>query len=220
MEIYLPKLQELNYVQSVEAISEIMNDLIYFGHKIELEIPPYAVIPGRATLVLPPEDVVKRRFRINTNGGLSGYLHRRFNDGWKNLLSAIEKYKQDIGKERKRQAQIKEKYGLKSLDYLISELDTDLAELYERQARGEKVELPIRNKEELKKRYEEARRELTREIALEQSLSISMPELLTVIRVIPEATVMVEDKEIEQIGMEIAMEYEKSEGRVSMVIEF
>ena len=129
------------------------------------------------------------------------------------VISAIEKYKQDIGKERKRQAQIKEKYGLKSLDYLISELDTDLAELYERQARGEKVELPIRNKEELKKRYEEARRELTREIALEQSLSISMPELLTVIRVIPEATVMVEDKEIEQIGMEIAMEYEKSEGR-------
>jgi len=129
------------------------------------------------------------------------------------VISAIEKYKQDIGKERKRQAQIKEKYGLKSLDYLISELDTDLAELYERQARGEKVELPIRNKEELKKRYEEARRELTREIALEQSLSISMPELLTVIRVIPEATAMVEDKEIEQIGMEIAMEYEKSEGR-------
>ena len=82
-------------------------------------------------------------------------------------------------------------------------------ELYERQAKGEKVDLPIRNKEEQKKRYEEARRSLEKE----QSLSISMPELLTVIKVIPEKNEMVEDEEIEKIGMEIAMEYEKLHGR-------
>ena len=45
-------------------------------------------------------------------------------------------------------------------------------------------------------------------------MSISMPELLTVIRVIPEKSEMVEDEEIERIGMEIAMEYERQQGRI------
>jgi len=129
-------------------------------------------------------------------------------------INAVEKYKEEIAKERNRQAEVKRKYGLKSLDHLIGKLDADLTELYERQARGEKVDLPIRNKEEQKKRYEEARRSLEKEIQQEQSLSISMPELLTVIRVIPERNEMVEDEEIERIGMEVAMEYERQQGRV------
>jgi len=68
---------------------------------------------------------------------------------------------------------------LKSLDYLIGKLDVELVELYERQAKREKVDLPIRNKEEQKKRYEMAEKELKKEIEQEQSLSISMPEVLT-----------------------------------------
>ena len=128
-------------------------------------------------------------------------------------IDAVEKYKEEIAKERNRQAEIKRKYGLKSLDYLIGKLDVELVELYGRQAKGEKVDLPIRNKEEQKKRYEMAEKELKKEIEQEQSLSISMPELLTVIKVIPEKNEMVEDEEIERIGMEIAMEYEKLHGR-------
>jgi len=122
--------------------------------------------------------------------------------------------KEEIAKERNRRAEIKRKYGLKSLDYLIGKLDVELVELYERQAKGEKVDLPIRNKEEQKKRYEMAENELEKEIQQEQSLSISMPELLTVIRVIPERNEMVEDEEVERIGMEVAMEYERQWGRV------
>jgi len=122
--------------------------------------------------------------------------------------------KEEIAKERNRQAEIKRKYGLKSLDYLIGKLDVELVELYERQAKGEKVDLPIRNKEEQKKRYEMAEKELEKEIAQEQSLSISMPEHSTVIRVIPERNEMVEDEEVERIGMEVAMEYERQQGRV------
>ena len=68
---------------------------------------------------------------------------------------------------------------MKSLDYLIGKLDVELVELYERQAKREKVDLPIRNKEEQKKRYEMAEKELKKEIEQEQSLSISMPEVLT-----------------------------------------
>jgi len=130
------------------------------------------------------------------------------------VINVVERYKEEIAKERNRQAEIKRKYGLKSLDYLIGKLDADLVELYERQEKGEKVDLPIRNKEEQKRRYEEAKKSLEKEIEQEQSLSISMPELLTVIRVIPEKSEMVENEEIERIGMEIAMEYERQQGRV------
>ena len=41
-----------------------------------------------------------------------------------------------------------------------------------------------------------------------------MPELLTVIRVIPERNEIVEDEEVERIGMEVAMEYKRQRGRV------
>lgn len=129
-------------------------------------------------------------------------------------IHSVERYKEEIFQERRRQAAIKKKYGLKSLEYLIGKLDADLAELYEREARGEKVELPIRNKKEQKRRYEEAMKELKKEIEQEQSLLMSMPELLTVIRVVPEKNEMVESEEIEKMGMEIAMEYEKEHGRV------
>jgi len=130
------------------------------------------------------------------------------------VIESVEKYKGELSKERKRQAEIKKKYGLKSLEFLIGKLDADLAELYERQARGEKVDLPIRNKEDQKRRYEETMKELKREIDREQSLLVSTPRFLTVIRVIPEKNEMVESEEIEKVGMEIAMEYEKENGRV------
>ncbi|WP_369017685.1 helicase-related protein [Thermatribacter velox] len=128
-------------------------------------------------------------------------------------LQALEKYREEIASERKRQAEIKRKYGLHSLKHFIRELDSDLAELYERQAQGEKVDLPIRNKEERKRRYEEAARVLEDEIEKEQSLSMRLPELLMVARVVPERASMVEDAEIERIGMEIAMRYERRQGR-------
>lgn len=128
------------------------------------------------------------------------------------VIKIIEKYKEEIAMERNREAEIKRKYGLKSLDDLIIMLDKDLIDLYERQKKGEKVDLPIKNKEEQKRKYISERKKLENEINQEQSLTISMPELLTVIRVIPEKG-MVEDEEIEKIGMEIAMQYEKEHGR-------
>ena len=129
------------------------------------------------------------------------------------VIDAVKRYKEEISKERERQARVKEKYGLKSLDFHITELDTELSALYDREAMGEKVDLPIRNKEEQKKRYEDTRKLLEKEIEGERSLSISMPKFLTVIRVVPEKGEMVEDEGIEKLGMEIAMEYERIHGR-------
>lgn len=128
-------------------------------------------------------------------------------------ISAVESYKEEILKERERQAEIKKKYGIKSLEYLIGDLDADLVALYEREGKGEKVSLAIRNKEERKKQYEDALERLKREIQQEKSLTISMPRFLGAILVKPSSSDMVSDEEIERIGMEIAMHYERSQGR-------
>ena len=130
------------------------------------------------------------------------------------IIDKMENYKNEILHERERQANIKKKYGLQSLDYLISKLDTEIAELYEREGKGEKVDLPIRNKEERKKKYEETMNIIKKEIEQEQSLTMSMPQLLTVIKVVSKKNDMVENKEIENIGMAIAFEYEKQHGRI------
>ncbi len=128
-------------------------------------------------------------------------------------IKAVDKYREEISSSREKQGEIKIKYGVNSLDYLIRKLDTDLAELYERQE-TEKVDLPISNKEEQKKKYERAKEELKSEIELEQTLSITMPELLTIIRVVPQKSEMEESDEIEKIGMEFTMMYESVHGRI------
>jgi len=56
--------------------------------------------------------------------------------GQEYAVEAGENYKQKIVEERRRQAKIKRKHGIKSLDYLIGELDAELAKLYERQVEG------------------------------------------------------------------------------------
>lgn len=141
-------------------------------------------------------------------------IERRKRKAVEHAIKSVEAYKEELMEERIRQAEIKRKYGIKSLDYLISRLDADLAELYERQEKGEKVDLAIRNKEERKRKYEEAIKELRKEIDREISLTVSMPKLIGAVMVkrgIEEE--MIEDEEIEKIGMEIAMEYERKNGR-------
>jgi hypothetical protein len=129
-------------------------------------------------------------------------------------IGAVETYKQGIFKERERQAEIKRKYGIKSLEYLIGELDAELAELYEREAKGEKVDIAKRNKDERKRQYESALKTLEKEIEQEKSLAISMPKFLGAILVRPTISKeMVSDEEVEKIGMEIAMRYEKTQRR-------
>jgi superfamily II DNA or RNA helicase len=128
-------------------------------------------------------------------------------------INAVENYKLEIMEERQRQAEIKRKYGVRSLEFLIGELDAELAVLYERQAEGEKVELVIRNKEERKKQYEEALKTLQKEIEQEASLTISMPKYLGAVLVKPLAAARVSGKEMQEIGRELVKQYERRQGR-------
>lgn len=132
------------------------------------------------------------------------------------LMPALEGYRGELVVERKRQVEIKEKYGLSSLDHLVFQLDGELIQLYDRRDRGENVDLVIRNKEEQKEGYHQAHSELKRVIGQEQILRMNSPNYLGSIRVLPSAVepaIIQNTAEIERIGMEIAMRYEREQGR-------
>lgn len=132
-------------------------------------------------------------------------------------IRELEQYKQELLKERKRQAEIKQKYGYKSLEHLILKLDGDLISLLARKEAGENVDLAIRNKEERKANYEKALEELKIQIEKEKSLTMSMPRFKGIIRVLPQSNVesdMRNDPEVERIGMQIAMEFEMKQKRI------
>ncbi len=133
------------------------------------------------------------------------------------VIEQLEGYKAELLDERERQARIKEKYGLKSLDHLILQLDGDLIQLYQRKEAGENVDLVIRNKEERKEDYEKALDELKKQITQEKRLTMNMPRFKGIIRVIPQRTgdsAMHSDPEVERIGMKVAFDYEKQQGRI------
>ena len=135
------------------------------------------------------------------------------------LLPVLAEYREKLQAERDHQAGIKEKYGVKSLDHLILRLDGDLIGLYDRRERGDKVDLPIHNKEEQKRDYEEALVILQRTVAQERSLTMGMPRFVGAVRVVPASQAdvvveMVEDPDIELVGMEVTMDYEQEQGRV------
>lgn len=132
------------------------------------------------------------------------------------VISSLNEYMGKLQADRKKQAEIKEKYGLKSLDKLVVGLDGDLIGLYARKDRGDNVDLAIRNKEELKKKYEQSKEELEDVILKERNLTMSMPSFLGIVSVKPSlqtGVVMHRDEEVERKGMEIAMRYERNEQR-------
>jgi len=132
------------------------------------------------------------------------------------LILTLAEYRGELLLERKRQAIIKEKYSLKSLDHLILKLDGDLIDLYARREQGETVDLPIRLKEDQKQRYELALEELQQTTQQQKELIMSTPNFVGAIRIVPARHIdpaMKSNKEIEMIGMEVAMSYEREQGR-------
>lgn len=129
-------------------------------------------------------------------------------------IDALKNYQNELLLERKRQIQIKEKYGVESLNHQILTLDAELIELYERKRNGENVDLAIRNKENYKSALEETLEKLKENLRLEKQLVIGNPEFLGMIKVLKgKSDIMVSDEEVEKIGMEYVMKYEKENGR-------
>jgi superfamily II DNA or RNA helicase len=148
-------------------------------------------------------------------------------------------FQEEIAERRERQARVKEKYGLRSLDYLIQESNQKILDYQIRQAAGEQVDLPLLNEQRNLDELERRREELKEEIRLERNLAIGGLSFLGAAVVLPlvaepegeerpyeqkePATVtagekrgsyggMRRDEEVETVGMEVAMAYERDHG--------
>ena len=132
------------------------------------------------------------------------------------VMESLEEYKNELKKERTRQADIKRKYGIESLSQSIRDTDNDLGDLRIRKETGDNVDIAIRTKEEKLESYKENKANLEKNIREEQSLTMSMPSFFGIIRIKPMTTGgqdMYNSPEIEARGMEVVMAYEREMGR-------
>jgi len=132
------------------------------------------------------------------------------------LIPRLEAYREELAAERRRQAAIKRRYGLESLRQIILDLDNDLIRLQERAALGEDVALVIHNKRQQKEDYLRAMQELEETLERENRLSLNTPRFLSALRVVHAqvtAEEMSEDPQVEAVGMAVAMQHERDQGR-------
>jgi superfamily II DNA or RNA helicase len=129
----------------------------------------------------------------------------------------LEPYRGELLKERERMATIKRKYGLRSLEQMILESGAKLLEYETRRAKGENLpEVELLNERRRKEELEMRKQALEEEIRRETSLLPSTPKILGVARVFPHPAAdqsMRSDAEIEAIGMQVALQYEREHGR-------
>lgn len=128
----------------------------------------------------------------------------------------LEAYQQELLQKREDDAQIKRKYGLTSLDNLILESEAKLTDYEIRKMQGEQIpDVIIVNEQRHREDLELKKHNLLEDIRVQSNLYLAEPQILTIIQVIPQLTSAQQhsNKEIELIGMEVAINYEKSQGR-------
>lgn len=94
-------------------------------------------------------------------------------------------FQSEIQARRTHETQVKEKYGLRSLDYLMQESNQKILDYQLRQDMGESVDLALRNEERNLEELHRKRQSLEQEILLERNLTVSEPRILGVAVVIP-----------------------------------
>jgi len=131
--------------------------------------------------------------------------------------SVLDGYRAEILQLRQRDADIKQKYGIRSLEQIILESDAKLIDYETRRTKGEPIpDVEIRNEERRKEELLTRKQALEDEIRRETSLLPSAPKVLGLARVLPQPSAdpaMRSDRDIEAIGMQVAMEYERAQGR-------
>lgn len=131
------------------------------------------------------------------------------------MENALEEYRKEIEERRHRDVNIKRKYGIRSLEQVIVEEEAKLLDYETRKAKGEQVpEVLLMNTERRLEELKERKRQLEESLSREVSLLPSSPQIIGVARISPMETVqMISDKEIEMVGMQTAMAYERRKGR-------
>lgn len=126
-------------------------------------------------------------------------------------------YRDELLMQRKRDAALKEKYGLRSLDTMILQSEGKLMDYEIRRAKGETIpEATFANERRERESLEEKKNLLEEEIRVQTHLYPSEPHLLATIRILPDprqGSEMHSNAEIEKIGMEVTMAFEREQGR-------
>lgn len=155
------------------------------------------------------------------------------------MAEVLFPYREEIEEKRARDAEVKRRYGLTSLEQLIGDSNAKLVDYETRAAEGEDMGAAIRQERRRLEEYEHRKETLEREIELETQITVSEPRVLGVAGVMAEAgyplggggrrpTVregaeaeretpkggapMARDDEIEAVGMRVATEYEEGCG--------
>ncbi len=132
------------------------------------------------------------------------------------VIKTLRNYQNELLEERTRQAEIKEKYGIQSLQKLIFNHDSDLLHLRARKDAGDNVDLAIRNKEGRQRQYIDNKKHLEDLIQREKSLTISTPTFLGIVKVVSPDVIqdeMRENTESEKIAMDVVMKFETENNR-------
>lgn len=132
-------------------------------------------------------------------------------------------YREEIEARRTKESEIKRKYGLRSLEFLLQESNDKLLHYQQQeQEEGKDMKIAIFNEERRKEDLEDKRKKLVDEIELEKQLTVSEPKIIGAAAVIPMNRIkqvpeeggvdMKPDARIEQVGMDVSMVYEKDNG--------
>ena len=109
------------------------------------------------------------------------------------------------------QAKMAQKYGLRSLDSLLDQIEADIIKLLEKKIRGIKTDLAIHNKRKDRTKYRTARFDLERRIESDVNLEIGKISPIGIVRVVPDPAVDARDK---MSAVAIAENMENKRGRV------
>ena len=131
----------------------------------------------------------------------------------------VGEYIEQVANEQRRTLEIKRKYGLKSLGYLISESAKRLAELKLRQTKGEDVELPIKNESRRLQDLKERKQQLEEELERAEELAPEIAEIIAIAGLVPaQQTGPDEDdpavrQRVEEAAMRYVFDHEHAQGR-------
>jgi hypothetical protein len=136
------------------------------------------------------------------------------------ILNELDAYMGELKAERDRFASVRQRYTIPALKHLINEQAAKIAALEFRAQEGEKVDLSLQNETKRLEELQGRLRELEQSLVTETTLTIGEVKTIAVLRVIPlpqekitDTDEMSEDPTLEAIGLQVAMEYERKEGR-------
>lgn len=131
------------------------------------------------------------------------------------LEHCVDPYFEELEERRRREAEIKERYLKRSFNARISASMRKIADYKKREQSGEDMEMAIGQEERHRKELIEIRDQRLTEVSKERRLSRQIPEVIGVAAVLPKQvdSGMYRSDEVEQVAMEVALSFERQEGR-------